>query len=122
MTQETRVWLGLTFMAAVAIAVGVIIGAVTHARGATEDQTTVPGVQWKLVVVVESKDGDKISLTYGSQATGAILFSSKEECEANKKTDEALAKAVASVLAVAAVRGDKVVGVNCVLNDDGAHV
>lgn len=102
-----------------AVVILMVAWAVERVAGATEDVSPVP---WTIVVSVESKDGDVIKLTYGTQGSGPVFYKTKEVCEDAKKTDDNLATAVAGVLAVAAKRGDTVKSVDCVQFGGGVSI
>ena len=100
----------------IASAVGFIIvsGLIGVIRLAYGEEAAGP--RWVTVVTIEMKTGHVLKVGY------SVSFKSKEECQANQKTDERILTGVTKMMAVAASQGDKVKSIECELDDSGEHV
>jgi hypothetical protein len=81
-----------------------------------------PGLRWVTVITIQAKNGETIKLSYGTKETGKALFKSKEDCDANKKTDDRLLEAITKLMVTAAERGDVLKSLDCVLDNSGEDV
>ena len=88
-----------------------LIGAVRLAHG-----EEAAGPRWVTVVTIKMKTGHVLKVGY------SVSFKSKEECQANQKTDERILTGVTKMLMIAASQGDKITSIECQLDDSGEHV
>jgi hypothetical protein len=100
---------------ALGLAMSAMIWAAGYARSAGNDQNQPSTEQWKIVMPVELKDGTTVKYEWG-QDGHVVYFATEEACKQTLGFNAALIDSIKKVLLIAAERGDRILGIGCVLD------